>query len=194
MPLEEIDQAELQKLRLHTALLDKIGGNAKTRSKLLEIIKELNPAAVIPEVDAKHEVMGEVAKTRDELAALRKQLDEEKAQTAKARAQTAMETTIEAGRARLKADGFTQEGIEAVEKLMETRGIADYDAAAALYERTQPKEDSVTPTDFGKSWNFMKPEDKDEEHKLLLSDPMQFQQKQIRKFMAEARTGNGGRR
>lgn len=192
MPLQEIEQDELNRLRLHQALLDKIGGNAKTRGKLMEIIKELNPAAVIPEVDAKNEVLAEVAKTKDELTALRKQLADEKEAEKKAKLQTQFDDTISGGRKKLKDEGFTDEGIADIEKLMEARGIADYDAAAALFERTRPKEDTVTPTDFGKSWNFTKPEESDKDHQMLMKDPMQFQQAQIRRFMNER--GNGGRR
>jgi hypothetical protein len=48
-----------------------------------------------------------------------------------------------AGRAALQKGGYTDEGIAAVEKLMEEYGIPDHEAAASLHEKLQPPAEPV---------------------------------------------------
>ena len=192
MPLHEVEESELQVLRNSKLLLDRFGADPRTRAKLMELVKIINPNVVIPEVDAKTEVLKEVEVARKELADFKKQVEDEKAEATKQKSKAELDRMIADGRAKLHGDGYTDEGITAIEKLMNERGIANYDAAAALWEKEQPKIEPVTPTDFGKAWNFAKPDEKDEDHKLLLKDPKLFQQRQIQKFMTEQRAG--GRR
>lgn len=144
-------------------LLDAMGKNPKTRQRILSLMKEINPDLAIPEIDAAKPVLDELSKTKEEIAALKKQLEDRAAEEVQKRAKNEVEETITKGRAKLKAMGFTKEGIDAVEKMMQERGLADYEAAGALYDRENPQEsDPITPTtgNFGRdSGLFAPPED-----------------------------------
>lgn len=200
MPLiEDADYAELsrraQSAEAHvksSVLLDKIG-NGPNRRKLLELIKEAYPESNIPELDAAKPVIDDMGKLREELAALRKQGEDDKAERAKQERERSTTDYIERNRKVLRDQGFQKEGIEAVEKLMQERGLTDYEAAAALFERSQPKDEPVLPN-YDRGWNFTTPdrEDEAESHKLLVSSPRgarKWQDQQVRKFFQERRDG-----
>lgn len=193
MPLVEVEDAELNVLRSAKALIDRFGSNPKTRAQLHALVKEIDPTVIIPEHDAKNEVLKEIEKRDSQIAELRKLIEDDKTERTKKEHSATVENSIASGRKKLRDDGYTDEGVQGVEKLMEERGIADYDAAAALFERTNPKDEPVSPSDYGRDWNLMKPEEKDEDHKLLLKDPKAFQAKQIRQFMTERRQASGRR-
>jgi hypothetical protein len=90
-------------------------------------------------------IRADLAKDREERA---KEKQEREAEDAK----RALESRWLEGRAKLRADGVMQEGIEAVEKLMEDEGIPSHEAARLLYERRNPPpEPAVTG---GSRWNF----------------------------------------
>ena len=67
MPLIEVEETDFQNSSAAKQLLDKFAANPKLRPKLLGLIKELNPDAAIPEIDA-------AAPLREELDALRKEV------------------------------------------------------------------------------------------------------------------------
>jgi len=62
------------------------------------------------------------------------------------------------GKAKLRGQGYTEEGLEEVHKLMEERGIADHEAAAALYERMNPPPEPLITG--GTRWDWAAPETK----------------------------------
>lgn len=145
MALVDVDEAELQQLKGHKVLLDKLAADPKRRAKILHLVKEAIPNISIPELDA-------AAPLQAELAELRKQIDDEKAARAKEREEAEKraqvddaESMIRKGRKMLKDQGYTKEGIEQIEKLMEERGIIDYEAASALWEKSNPKDMPVDP-------------------------------------------------
>lgn len=124
-------------------LLDALGNNPKTRAKALELIKEVLPNFSIPEVDVpKHATALIDAKMKDvteKLEALSRERDEEKGK----KNAKSIDDLIDTGRKQLKKDGYTQEGIENIEKLMQDRGLTDYEAAASLFDRMNPPEESM---------------------------------------------------
>jgi len=173
-------------------LLNKLG-QGKNRRKLLELVKEEFPQASIPEIDAAAPVLDEVKQTREEMAALKKQLEEEKKAQAEAKREQELSGYVEKNRKMLRDQGWLPEGIEKVEKLMTERGLTDYEAAAALVERMEPKDEPVLPN-YDRSWNFTMPDrDADaEDHKLLVSSvngARKWQGKQIQNFFKEKREG-----
>lgn len=203
MALIEVDGDEYQRLvhelqtaRPAKALLDKVGNNTKTRREFLQLYKEADPAAVIPELDAARPILDEVNKTREEMAALRKQISDRDAEEARSRREATVRSTIDEGQSRLRQGGWTDEGIANVEKLMQERNLTDYEAAAALYERAQPKDEPVLPSDFGRSWDLFAPPADDETIKAAVGLPKGQQQEQalrrwqnqeINKWFAENR-------
>ena len=101
--------------------------------------------------------MSEIEKLRAEMAEDRKARAEEKA-AAEAEAKTkAFVESWEGAKRRLQTEnGYTAEGIAAIEKLAQERGIADIDAAAALFDRLNPPPEPVSSPGMG-SWGFFEP-------------------------------------
>ena len=190
MPLVEVDEGELTVARSAKALLDKLG-TGNTRSKLLHLVKEVNPDAPIPELDSQRPVLDEVAKLKAEMEAERKARAEEKAEAEKSAREAKVGKAIEKGRAALRAQGYTDEGIEKVEQLMADKGILDYDDALAVYERNHKTPDEpILSIDYSKSWDVAAPQDKDDSHKLLLRDPDAFARREVNEVLKELRAPN----
>src|SRR5215469_16012921 len=96
MPLVEIEDSELTTLKQAKALLDRFGGDPKTRSQLMALVKQVNPNAVIPEIDAKNEVLAEIKKRDEQLAALRKEVEDDKAARAEVERKAKVDGSISA--------------------------------------------------------------------------------------------------
>lgn len=178
MALIEVDGDEYQKLlnELHQArpskqVLDKLGADPAARRQVLELFKKVNPNAVIPEIDAAKPVMDEIAATRAELAEMKKAAAAEKAEDQRLLRERRVKGTIDEGRDRRRAEGWTDEGISDLEKFMQDRDLADYDAAAALYEKTQPVEEPILPSNYGRSWDMFAPPADDETIKAAVGLP-----------------------
>lgn len=194
-------QAELNSAVPSKKVLDKLGANPKTRARLLALMKEDNPELAIPEIDAAQPVL-------DRVEALNKRMDDEEKARAEAATKAKDEETartakgqIEAGRSWLRKQGYQDEGIEKVEKLMQDRGIPDYEAAALLFERTQPKDELIVPSNMGRSWGLFEPPAEDNDIRRALSMPKgpsqdratkNWQWKEIDKTLKEIR-GQGDR-
>lgn len=187
---------ELQTARPSKALLDKLGSNAGTRRKVLELYKQVDPNVVIPEIDAASPILDEVKQTRDAMAAMQKKLDDRDAAEARALRERAVQDSITAGHDKLRSAGWTDEGITNVEKLMQERSLTDYEAAAALYERAQPKDEPILPSDFGRSWDLFAPPADNDDIKAAVALPRgqqqeaalrRWQSKEINNWFAENR-------
>jgi hypothetical protein len=207
MPLVEVDQEQLQALQKAAeeaktavpskALLDKIGGNPKTRAQFLKLWKEVQPDVVIPEIDAATPHLEALEGIRKEFHEFKKSLEDEKEETSKKRTLEEIDNQIKRGRKKLKDQGWLDEGIASVEKLMQDRGISDYDAAAALWEKENPKEEPIIPSNFGESqWNLLSDNQEDEGIKAAVALPKgpaqdralkRWQNKELQSFFNEIR-------
>ena len=79
--LDEAQYAELARVPEYRSVFEMISGimkNPKARKKLLEARKEADPNAVIPELDAAAPLVAEISTVREELAATRKELADDK--------------------------------------------------------------------------------------------------------------------
>ena len=148
----EIEEAELANLRRVNDVAVLLGKNPRTRAVLQAAVAEAAPDQAGSEHYLRNEfseAIGGVSKKIDDFLEAQKK-DREEREAADAR--RALESRWLDGRGKLRDAGYTQEGLEAVEKLMEERGIADHEAARALHERLNPPaEPAVTG---GSSWNF----------------------------------------
>ena len=190
MPLVEVDEGELNVARSAKALLDKLGTGA-TRAQLLGLVKTVNPDAPIPEIDSQVPVFNEINGLKAELAAERKAREDDKAATEKGARERKVEKAISHGREVLRSQGYTQDGIEKVEKLMADKGILDYEDAVAVYERNHKSADEpIMSIDYSKSWDVAAPQTEDADHKLLLQNPDAFAKKQVNDVLREMRAPN----
>lgn len=196
MPMIEIDENEYRDLMQTKALkttVEQMMANPAARRKLLEARKAVDPNASIPEIDAAAPVEAAVSEVKNEFAALRKELAEEKAAREQAEKLAALNGRWEKGRADLRAQGYTDEGIAEIEKVMEAEGIANHAAAAAYYDRLHPPAEPVVPTST--KFDIFQPPAKDDVMKLLHDgDDDGFLNTVIAEVRAEGKSASGGRR
>jgi hypothetical protein len=67
---------------------------------------------------------------------------------------TALQTQREEGFRELRRVGWTKDGIDAVQKLMDEKGILDVSIAAAYHEKMHPPQAPAMPGSSGE-WNFL---------------------------------------
>ena len=191
MATVEIEESELANLRRVNDIAALLGKNPKTRAALQAAVAEAAPEQAGPEHYLRSEfaeAIGGVSKKIDDFLAAQLK-DREERETRDAR--QALETRWLAGRAKLRDGGYTPEGVEAVEKLMEDRGIADHEAARALHERLNPPaEPAITG---GSRWNLFDRSEEaanDEAFKALMNgDDERFLATAIPAALKEVRGG-----
>lgn len=150
----EVDETELlqsKQLKDHLAALMK---NPKSRRKVLEAQKELDPNTAIPELDSTEPALSAVEEMRKDLAAFRKEENDRREKEDADRKTAQLQTSVSAGLAKLRSRGWTDDGIKAVEKIMEDEGILNPEIAANHYEKLHPPPQPATPSGTG-SYGFM---------------------------------------
>jgi len=166
MPKIEVDEGDYNRMLALQGVASRIVADPKARRKLEEAHKLVDPNASTPFLDQErlaNEPLN-VMKTEltDQIAALKKERDDEK------REQTLASIADKQAKAfaRLKNEHrYTDEGVEAVRKLMETKGLLDVDDAVAIFERANPPAVPATPGGgmTGTSWGFADVNDKSDE-------------------------------
>lgn len=142
--MAEIPDALLAEYQGAHKLLDAVLRNPKTKEKAQEIIKDLNPNAVLPDYDLRKAVQGDVKALTDKIAGLEKQLKDEKDDAIFNRAfDTAMSKR-----------GITEEGRPKVMELMKERKIYDPDAGALAFLDANPPPSPVQPSGWAGSLMF----------------------------------------
>jgi len=191
MPLVEIDEVELQRSRKAREFIEKIWNNPRAKRKLLEAQKEVQPDdPMVKELDSEDPV-------QQQISALSKKLEESEKARVEAEEKRDRDEKIgrlksvkDSGISELRRAGWTDKGIEGVEKLMEEKGILDPIDAAAIWEKHNPPATPVTPSSYG-GWNFTElADDSSEDLKKLIesrgeSNPLV--DKMARDALSEAR-------
>ena len=166
MPKIEVDEGDYNRMLALQSVASKIVSNPAARRRLEEAHKLVDPNASTPFLDQErlaneplNTMKGELSA---EIAALKKERDDEK------REQTLASIADKQAKAfaRLKNEHrYTDEGVEAVRKLMETKGLLDVDDAVAIFERANPPAVPATPGGgmTGTSWGFADVNDKSDE-------------------------------
>lgn len=171
MALVEIDETELAAHRQVTATMNKLLNNPKTRRQILEAQKALNPELVIPELEATEAVRSDVSKLSEQLAAMQKSMDDDKAEREKQARLSDLQSKWDKGRSALRAQGYTDEGIATIEKFMEERGVADHELAAAAHEKMFPPAEPVRSAG-GNRFDLFEPENRSSDQmKALFENP-----------------------
>jgi len=152
----EVDEAEYNQMVALRGVASRMVAKPESRRLLEQAQKLVDPNAATPLLDAEAAQLAPVTalekKFNDEVAALKKEREDEKREQTLA----AIAGKQEAAFARLKSQGhYTDEGVEAVRKLMETKGLIDVDDAVAIFERANPPQMPATLSGItGDKWNF----------------------------------------
>lgn len=154
MPMVEVDELELQQNRKLREQVSNWIKNPKAHRKLLEAQKIIDPKANIPELDEPDPIEAATKPLADQVAALTKKIEDDAAGRERdARLQSLMKLKDDGIKA-LRSQRYTDDGIKAVEKIMEEKGILDPLDAAAIFERDHPPQNPVSPPSGIGGWNF----------------------------------------
>ena len=89
---------------------------------------------------------------RDELAKDRASREAEATERKTQESTRALEQRWLSGRSKARESGYTDEGLEKLEKWMEERGVADHSIAMPAFERENPPPEPIMTG--GQRWNF----------------------------------------
>lgn len=136
--MPEIDETQLAQYQRMAALIDKASKNDKARALLQDAMAEVAPEEVGPEVRMRREMQSELSGIKSAmtefLEAQKKRDEDAAAESAKAKLQRQWDE----GRGWARNAGYTDEGLEKLEKFMEDEGIASHRYAAAAFDKANP--------------------------------------------------------
>ena len=161
------------------ALLDKLLKSPKTQLAAQRLIKQAVPDAQIETVED-NPIYTELQETRSTLRDLQKTLENRD-----------IDDKLEREFDKLRGQGFTDDGIEAVKKLMVERKIPHASDAAAVYEKMNPPKPTERPSGYsGSDWGFGRNDEKDDDRQLLLQNEDAYAEREARRFLDELAKSN----
>lgn len=154
MPTVEVDELQLQQSQKLRQTVEGWLKHPKAKRKILEAQKLVDPKADIPELDEPDPIEALRAESATEIAALKKQIEDDKAGRERDGRIAQLQAMKDKGIATLREQRYTDDGIKAVEKIMEEKGILDPLDAAAIFERDHPPQMPVSQSGGTGGWNF----------------------------------------
>ncbi len=98
--------------------------------------------------------------------------------------------TVADGRKWLREQGCDEEGVVAVEKIMQDANLANYEIAFSHFARNQPKPETLPSGAYGgQSLDWFQAAEDAPDHKLLLEAPEKFKNAEVRKFFQQRAEG-----
>lgn len=181
----EIDDGQLQGMQRAVALLEKLNQSPKARRHLEQAVK-----AEFPDIQTQDEQVEALAAPYiEKVEAVSKKLEDRLAAIdarERAEQEAAADNALIASFGRLKSQGYTEEGLAKIATLMTERRIADPEAAAALFDRMNPKPPPETPASWEpQSWNI--DQNAVVDTKALFTDEDRWADAEVGKVLAEVR-------
>ena len=152
----EVDEAEYNQMVALRGVASKIVANPAARKRLEEAHKMVDPNAATPLLDQEAQHLAPVKElekaVNERIAKFEKEQEDKKREDTLA----AIAKRQEDGFSDLRRQGFLDEGIEKVKKLMEDKGLLDPKDAAAIFLRDNPPQMPATPSGgmTGTAWGF----------------------------------------
>jgi hypothetical protein len=137
--LEDLNEDTIKELAL---LGRELSENPKTRRRFLQLTKEARPETPVPELELDERISAATKSADDRVAALEARLAEKD-----------MRSELERRRQALKENGVarTDDDIEAIEKIMLEKNIANHETAAD-YWRLQRESAPPTPPNYDRNF------------------------------------------
>ena len=150
--MPEIDERQLAEYRNVDAFVRRGLQNPKTRRKILEVQKALNPDTPVPEIDESDPIREEVKELRGEIQKDRE--DRQKAIAEWQEKQNLARMTVQwkEGQDLAKKKGYAEEGLKKLEAFMEEKGIPSHEVAIPYFEKVNPP--PVSAVSSGTRWDF----------------------------------------
>src|SRR5580692_2634468 len=143
--LVEVDEAEWNRMQTLQSVAAKIVSNPAARRRLEEAHKLVDPNAATPLLDQDRLANEPLTALKTELSTEIKALREERETERREQSVRQIADQQEKDFARLKSEHrYTDEGVAAVRKLMETKGLLDVGDAVAIFERSNPPQMPAT--------------------------------------------------
>ena len=152
MPKVEIEQDELDRLNRVQNTLRSIVGNSKAKALLEEAHKLVDPKAITPELDRMREIKEPVSSLEKKFDDYVAKQEAERAEREKKEKLDALTSAHERGKAKLRSEKWTDEGIKKLEDFMAEKGIIDFDVAIPAFEAKYPPPPPATPSST--RWDF----------------------------------------
>ena len=152
--MPEIDEVELLNLRKLQGVASRIMSHPEGKKLLEKAHKMVDANALTPALDQDAAIHEPVNKALERVAELEKKLAEKDAENEKNAKLAQIGTLQEQGFMRLRQEGWQQEGLDGIKKMMEDKGILDPLDAAAIFEKHHPAPPPATPSGQG-AWGFM---------------------------------------
>lgn len=165
----EIDEAEFLRLSKLNNFVHAGLQNPEAAKLIERASKLIDPNIRTPRLDQEAALQTPLQKMQDDMAALRKELTDRDAATTHNQTLAALASQRDEGIRALRRAGWTNDGITAVEKIMDEKGILDVEIAAAYHEKQHPPASVAMPGSSG-GWNFMESvaDDSDADLKKLI--------------------------
>jgi hypothetical protein len=152
--MPEVSELDLQQSTKLRQTVETWLKNPKAKRKILEAQKLVDPKADIPELDEPDPIEALRTESATKIAALEKTIADDKAARERDGRLQQLQTLKDNGIAKLRTQRYTDDGIKAIEKIMEDKGILDPLDAAAIFERDHPPQAPVQQTGGSGGWNF----------------------------------------
>lgn len=150
--MPEIDDAQFQQFQNLDAFTRRALQNPKTRRKLLEIQKTLNPDTAIPELDESDPIREDIKSLRTEIAAEKEARLKAENDRVEAAALAETRQKWSDGQALARKKGYEEEGLKKLEAFMEQHGIANHEHAIPFFEKVNPP--PIPGSNSGNRWDF----------------------------------------
>ena len=209
MPLIEVDDAVLEALRTNNIKHADASAKLKqaadyeaafrklsagdTAEDFWSLYKKAYPDAYVPQVDAAKPLKDEIAALKEQMAADKKEREEREAAREKETREAAASDTVAKGRTWLRrSKQMDDDGVKAVEAIMQEVGIPSYEVAFNHWKAQQPAD--AAPVDLpsvhaARSLDWFTPADDAPDHKLLLKDPLAYRAKRTNEILSKVRAG-----
>jgi hypothetical protein len=161
----EVDETEFQNGQQVTAAVRKLMAHPEAALLVEKARKLVEPDAPTPRLDAHKQANEPVEALQKKIDDLEKKLADEKAESEKNTKLLQLAERVEKGNSRLLSEGWTKDGIKALDEFREKEGILDPIAAAAYYEKLNGAQVApVTPSSHFGRWDFTEPALQDEKY------------------------------
>jgi len=166
----EVDETEFANGQQTIAAVRKLMAHPEASLLIEKARKLVEPDAPTPRLDAHKQVNEPIEKLHTEIADLKKSLADRDAEREKNEKLSALATRVEKGNSKLLSEGWTADGLKALDEFREKEGILDPVHAAAVYEKLHGSQVTpATPSSHFGSWDFTNPSKESEDYtkKLL---------------------------
>jgi hypothetical protein len=170
MPKIEVDEEQWNAAQRTLGIVRKIASNPENARVIEAMHKKIDPNVATPLSDADRIANERVTGLEKQLADMKKEQEDARKKDEEERTVLASKGRWEAGRQKLREQGFSDAAIDKIEKeIMEPKGMIDHEDALVLYEKKNPPPAPIMPGSSG-AWNFLETpaEDKDSDIKRLI--------------------------